>query len=99
MVVDGRTGFTSGVGIAPLWTGRAQDAGRWRDTHFQVEGPVVTQIQATFLDNWLKVTDETMHGDGYFSALQPAGTRRAQIFSSNGPLQKWFLQDPERAGR
>ena len=83
LVVDGRTGFTGGVGIAPLWTGYAQDADHWRDTHFQVEGPVVAQMQATFLDNWLKVTGEVMHGDAYFPALQPAGTLRAQMFSSS----------------
>ncbi len=51
LVVDGHIGFTGGVGIAPLWTGRAQDPERWRDTHFQVEGPVVAQMQAVFLDN------------------------------------------------
>ena len=44
LVVDGRIGFTGGVGIAPLWTGTAQDPEHWRDTHFQVEGPVVAPV-------------------------------------------------------
>ena len=83
LVVDGKVGFTGGVGIAPTWTGRAQDAEHWRDTHFQVEGPVVAQMQATFLDNWLKVTGKVTHGDDYFPALQPAGGLRAQMFSSS----------------
>lgn len=39
LIVDGRIGFTGGIGIAPAWTGDAQDADHWRDTHFKVEGP------------------------------------------------------------
>lgn len=83
LVVDGKVGFTGGVGIAPTWTGRAQDPEHWRDSHFQIEGPVVAQIQATFLDNWLKVTGKVTHGDLYFPPLQPVGTLRAQMFSSS----------------
>lgn len=41
LVVDGRIGFTGGVGIGDEWTGHAQDPLHWRDTHFKVEGPVV----------------------------------------------------------
>ena len=83
LVVDGKVGFTGGVGIAPTWTGRAQDPEHWRDSHFQIEGPVVAQMQATFLDNWLKVTGKVTHGDVYFPPLQPVGTLRAQMFSSS----------------
>ncbi len=83
LVVDGRTGFTGGVGIAPNWTGSGQDAEHWRDTHFKVTGPVVAQMQSTFLDNWLKVTGEVKHGAEYFPALQPAGDSGAQMFSSS----------------
>ena len=83
LVVDGATGFTGGVGIAPAWTGHGQDPDHWRDTHFQVKGPVVAQMQATFLDNWLKATGRVMHGPKYFPPLSPAGDQRAQMFSSS----------------
>ncbi len=83
LVVDGRVAFTGGVGIAPQWTGRAQDPAHWRDTHFKVEGPVVAQMQAVFLDNWIKVTGEVPHGPDYFPELAPAGTAIAQMFSSS----------------
>ena len=83
LVVDGKTGFTGGVGIAPAWTGHAQDPEHWRDTHFEVEGPVVAQMQAVFLDNWIKVTGEVLHGPDYFPLIAPAGKGRAQMFSSS----------------
>jgi len=83
LVVDGRVGFTGGVGIADKWDGNAQDADHWRDTHFRVEGPVVAQMQATFLDNWMKVRGEALHGDAYFPPLTPQGSQPAQMFSSS----------------
>ena len=83
LVVDGTTAFTGGVGIAPQWTGRAQDPEHWRDTHFQIEGPVVAQMQAVFLDNWIKATGNVLHGPDYFPPLEAGGSSRAQVFSSS----------------
>lgn len=86
LVADGQVGFTGGVGIAPEWTGNAQDPDHWRDSHYLVRGPVVAQMQATFLDNWLKVTGKVLHGDLYFPPLAqtpPVGTQKAQMFSSS----------------
>lgn len=83
LVTDGRTAFTGGVGIAPHWTGNAQDPDHWRDTHFQVEGPVVAQMQSVFLDNWIKATGDVLHGPNYFPVIAPVGTQVAQMFSSS----------------
>lgn len=83
LVADGKTGFTGGVGIAPQWTGAGQDAEHWRDSHFRIEGPAVAQMQAVFMDNWLKVTGQVMHGEVYFPPLQAAGSSDAQVFSSS----------------
>ena len=83
LVVDGRTGFTGGVGISDLWDGNAQDPQHWRDTHFKAQGPVVAQMQAVFLDNWIKATGEVLHGPDYFPALEAVGKGSAQMFSSS----------------
>ena len=83
LVVDGQVGFTGGVGIAPHWMGNAQDPDHWRDSHYLVRGPVVAQMQATFLDNWLKVTGKVLHGELYFPPIAPAGAQKAQMFSSS----------------
>ncbi len=83
MVVDGRIGFTGGVGIADQWTGNAQDPQHWRDMHFRVEGPVVAQMQAVLIDNWIKTSGKVLHGDDYFPGLEKVGQGSAQIFSSS----------------
>ena len=83
LVVDGRVGYTGGVGIADHWRGQARNPQEWRDSHFRVEGPVVAQMQSVFLDNWMRVTGDVLHGDAYFPALKPAGDLAAQMFSSS----------------
>jgi cardiolipin synthase A/B len=83
LVVDGRVGFTGGVGIADEWSGHAQDPQHWRDTHYRVEGPVVSQMQAAFADNWMKVSGQVLHGEAYFPDIKPAGTQLAQVFKSS----------------
>ena len=83
LIVDGRIGFTGGVGIADQWLGQARNPDEWRDSHFRVEGPVVAQMQSVFLDNWRRATGALLHGDDYFPALKPAGDMAAQMFSSS----------------
>ena len=83
LVVDGQVGFTGGVGIADKWDGNAEDPDHWRDTHYRVRGPVVAQMQATFIDNWTKVRGEVLHGLRYFPPLEPVGLAAAQMFMSS----------------
>ena len=83
LIIDGRIGFTGGVGISDQWRGNAQDPDHWRDTHFRIEGPVVAQLQSAFMDNWIKSTGKVLHSDEYFPSLDSCGTRSAQIFSSS----------------
>ena len=83
LVVDGRIGFTGGVGIADQWSGDARNPKEWRDTHFRVEGPVVAQMQAVFMDNWIKAKGAVLHDAAYFPALPARGGMSAQVFSSS----------------
>jgi cardiolipin synthase len=80
LVVDGRIGFTGGVGIADQWLGNAQDAGHWREAHFRLEGPTVAQMQAAFNDNWIKTTGEALSGEIYFPDPAQAGQVDAHLF-------------------
>lgn len=84
LVVDGRIGFTGGVGIADKWSGHAQDPEHWRDTHYRVEGPAVAQMQAAFADNWAEVTGTVLHAADYFPPLAPLPDGQfAQVFHSS----------------
>ncbi|WP_188380760.1 cardiolipin synthase [Oxalicibacterium faecigallinarum] len=83
LIVDGRIGFTGGVGIAAQWTGDAQDPEHWRDSHYRIEGPAVAQMQAVAVDNWIKTTGQVLDGPGYFPELEEVGNHHAQVFSSS----------------
>jgi len=83
LVVDGRIGFTGGVGIADQWDGDAQDKSHWRDSHFRIEGPAVAEFQAVFMDNWMKATGRVLHASNYFPDIPDAGNVAAQMFSSS----------------
>ncbi|MET1023856.1 MAG: phospholipase D-like domain-containing protein [Pseudoxanthomonas sp.] len=80
LVVDGRIGFTGGVGVADQWMGDAQDPDHWRDAHYRIQGPVVAQVQAAFNDNWIKSTGRVLNGPDYYAELAPAGDSDAQLF-------------------
>ena len=81
LVVDGKVGFTGGVGIADQWQGNAEDPEHWRDVHFRIEGPVVAQVQAAFNDNWIKQTGDVLNGVPYFPDIEPMqGGMRGQLF-------------------
>ena len=83
LVIDGLIAFTGGVGIADQWRGDARESTQWRDTHFLVEGPVVAQMQAVFMDNWIKAQGKILHNALYFPKLEPRGNMVAQMFSSS----------------
>ena len=83
MVIDGRVGFTGGVGMGVEWYSGNNGLPPWRETHFKAEGPVVAQMQAVFVDNWIKATGRVLHGAEYFPKLAPCGDMDAQMFGSS----------------
>jgi cardiolipin synthase A/B len=83
LVVDGKIGFTGGVGIADAWMGNADRPDRWRDSHYRIRGPGVGQMQAVFNDNWIKARAEVLYGPDYFPPLEAAGETLAQVFHSS----------------
>jgi cardiolipin synthase len=96
LIVDGRVGFTGGLGIADQWLGHAQDKEHWRDSQFRAEGPVVAQLQAAFMDDWFETRGVVLDGPGYFPDLDRQGPALGQVFWSsprggNGNLRVMFL--------
>lgn len=89
LIVDGNIGFIGGVGIADKWAGDARNPDEWRELHFRVDGPVVAQLQATFVDNWFSTTDEILQGPRHFPPLASIGSAKSCAFPS-APKQDQF---------
>ena len=83
LVVDGRIGFTGGVGIADNWSGHAQDAEHWRDTHYRIEGPRSPRCRRHSRTTGPRSRGRVLHTADYFPPLQPAGPQFAQVFQSS----------------
>ena len=83
LIVDGKIAFIGGVGIADEWTGNADSPQHFRDNHYQVTGPVVAQLQAIFMANWLKTGGNVLHGADYFPPLASTGPYLAQALRSS----------------
>ncbi len=83
LVVDGKLGFTGGVGFADQWSGHAQDPKHWHDVQIRVEGPLVSALQNAFEEHWIKTFGETLSGAGQFPALAPAGEIKGQLIASH----------------
>ena len=83
LIIDGCVGFSGGVGIADEWTGNAESQDHWRETVVRVEGPVVTQMQFAFMDNWVKSRGELLTGLDYFPQVERAGNHLTQVIKSS----------------
>ena len=54
LVVDGEIAYVGGIGQADHWEGNADSKENWRDTQFEIRGPVVDNIEAGFHENWIE---------------------------------------------
>ena len=54
LVVDGEIAFVGGIGIADQWVDDSEEMPRWRDTHFELRGPVALDVEAAFHENWIE---------------------------------------------
>ena len=82
LVVDGRTAFIGGINISSVYSSgsvarRAMTAPKemiaWRDTHIQIEGPVVGELQKLFMQTWEKQRGKPLDPKAYFPALKAHG--------------------------
>jgi cardiolipin synthase len=79
LIVDERTAFTGGVGIAEEWCGDARNPGEWRDTHVQVRGPALDGIAAAFAQNWAECHEELYDDRDRFTEHAQPGTSVVQV--------------------
>lgn len=82
LIVDGRTAFIGGINISNVYSSgsvihpyRKANAGdvAWRDTHLQIDGPVVADFQKLFMQTWAKQHGPALRVQNYAPELAPVG--------------------------
>lgn len=73
LVVDGELGFTGGINIREGHCVNSHPKHPVRDIHFRVEGPVVSQFQEMFADDWAFCTSEVLKGPIWFPQIAHRG--------------------------
>lgn len=58
LVVDGVRGFVGGLNAGDEYLGAKPPLSPWRDTHMEIEGPAVADLQRAFGEDWYWVTGE-----------------------------------------
>lgn len=95
LVVDGRIAFIGGVNISDDYSsfplGRPTSGGKpggparhagWRDTHIQVEGPVVAEFQRLFLATWTRQAEAPPTPRHYYPELSVQGSEIVRAIGS-----------------
>lgn len=84
LVCDGEVGFSGGVGIAKQWEGAGDCPENWRDTHFELRGPVVRGLQGAFYDNWFETGEADELPEILIAEPDCQGEARIQVLRSHG---------------
>ena len=95
VVVDGVTAFTGGLNIGEEYAERRfrnrtkkYGVGVWRDTHIQLAGPAVGQLEEVFLEDWHFATGNALD----FVADQIDEAESTPTFSTAMDPKKCFVQ-------
>ncbi len=84
LVVDGQIAFTGGMNIRHGNVLANQPKSPVQDLHFRVEGPVVTELQEAFANDWAFTTDEILDGEIWFPEAKESGGLIARVIT-DGP--------------
>ncbi|WP_232429029.1 cardiolipin synthase [Aromatoleum toluclasticum] len=92
LIVDGHTAFLGGINISSVYSsGSGKQRTRpgpdgnvgWRDTHLQVQGPVVAELQKLFLSTWEAQKGAPLKERNYFPRLDNAGPHVVRAIGSS----------------
>lgn len=102
LIVDGRMAFLGGINISETYSSGSsspsmksdsvQEAG-WRDTHLQIQGPVVADFQKLYMDTWTRQKGPALDDRKYFPPLSKQGDEivRAIGSTSDAPFSQIYL--------
>ena len=78
VVIDGLIGFTGGINVSKGNSSLSSGNSAWRDTHLEVLGPPVIDLQRIFLEDWLYAGEE-------------AGRKsRRDLMKTPADIERWF---------
>lgn len=83
LVIDGRTAFAGGAGVADWWYMPTDRRPAWRDTMARVEGPIVGALQGVFAENWLECGGEILTSPQEWPALEAMGAVEGILVKSS----------------
>jgi cardiolipin synthase len=84
LIVDGCIGFTGGMNVRiGHWLSR-RPVHPVQDIHFRAEGPIVSQMQDVFAEDWLFTTGESLRGQQWFPPQEQLGPVAARALP-DGP--------------
>ena len=84
VLTDGKLAWIGGHNVGEEYLGRTKKFGHWRDTHILLDGPAVTSVQLSFVEDWFWATNEKLtddliwdaapsHADGHTFLILPSG--------------------------
>ena len=96
LVADGRIGFTGGMNIRDGHDLSTHPRHPIVDMQARFEGPVVADMQAVFIDDWLFTSGEKLAGDDWLPEMEEVGGIVARGIASGpddekSPLQLTYL--------
>ena len=97
LIVDGRIAFLGGINISGVYSSgslasmssggkpgeKPEDGIPWRDTHIQIEGPVVAEFQKLFLATWEEQKGDPLAERNYFPPPERAGRDVVRAIASS----------------
>jgi cardiolipin synthase len=85
LVVDGSCGFVGGLNVGDEYLGLKPPLAPWRDTHLELRGPAVADLQHLFANDWQWITGAppplipvTQHGGSASTLIVASGPADAQ---------------------
>lgn len=84
LIVDGKTAFTGGINIRHGNVLAEKPKNPVQDLQFRIAGPVVTQLQEAFANDWAFTTREVLDGDAWFPDLAESDGVIARVIT-DGP--------------
>ena len=95
LIVDGQVGFIGGLNIGDEYNAGPQDGTRaWRDTHIQVEGPAVQELEAVFLESWFRADGpELPWGELLTAEPNPCGHDTCAVVADGPAYRRRVVRD------